>query len=100
MPVPDRMQPSAVRLASGTFFPGLPHPGQNRAGSHGLAFRHAHPEQDSGFGTRQVRVDFVGRDGQQAFIALDGVAFGLEPGGHRPFGDALAKLGHCEGNGH
>ena len=56
--------------------------------------------EDAGRGARDLGVDLVGGDLEQRLVGLHGVAFRLEPPGDRAFGDALAQLGHRDGDRH
>ena len=54
----------------------------------------------SAHGRRDLGVDLVGRDLQQSFVRLYGVADLLEPAGDRSLGDALAERGEDHGSAH
>ena len=51
-------------------------------------------------GRRDLGVDLVGRDLEQTFVGLDGVADLLQPAGDRSLGDALAERGEDHGSAH
>jgi hypothetical protein len=61
---------------------------------HGLALLDEDLLDDSAAGRRNLRVDLVCRDLQQALVGLDGVADLLQPLRDRPFRNGDAHLGH------
>jgi len=74
--------------------------GDRGAGRDGLAFLDQQFANGAGYGRGDLGVDFVGRDFNEGFVFLDGVAGLLEPLRDRPFGDGFAELRHRDRRGH
>ena len=73
---------------------------ENRADLDGLVLLDEDLFDHAADGRRDLGVDLVGRDLEQAFVGLDGVADLLQPAGDRSLGDALAERGEDHGSAH
>ena len=83
------------RRGAGTSFPGLLDHRDLGVVGYGLAFLDKDLLQDALVRRRDLRVDLVRDDLEKWLVLRDRVAGLLEPLADRPFGHALAELGHC-----
>jgi hypothetical protein len=72
----------------------------NSLNGNGLAFFDADFLEHTGRRRGYLSVDFIGRNLEKRFIAIDGIARLFQPLGNGSFEDAFAHLGHDYFDGH
>ena len=79
---------------------GVADDGELAAHRHDRVLAGGDPQEHARRRRGDLGVDLVGGDLEQRLVGVDVLTLGLQPPGDRALGDALAQLGHRDGDGH